>query len=552
MGVTIRIERLLQGLQKSMHSHEKEAEASENSFAREDYKCHAQVVLDNFSMHPVQPGINDVLEETTRSHLTGGISERGSPQSSVPLTSADDMDSDGTRLFQDEITKLVKQLGESRARVATLEIQFELLSEEKNRENSEHEYHLKQYEDQIQQLEKQAGIEVAELKQRQSIIECEMPALEEQLKSLKNIICDLNLTETQHISLRFKAQEYLIRELKLKEDLVIQLELENEQQRQKIKELKRSKHELYERIIQDTQESTAVQEQRFQNELRRIQDQAQCDVKTVQKETVEMASRESQALREVRDVVLAQLQKSQTAVQELQAAYEELNLKHNAIQRDMSIKEMDVLNDAKLKAFMFDRLQSLHEETSVNLQRSKIENEALTEKVKVLTDRYYNLELELKTMEEKASVKVHKIPDESSPTIVDTQVFTRERVLIQKLAAAVNVIVQRQLQKMENKCLRLQTTLEAAQQENADNKLMVEENPPEEEKSPFVIRQARIQKRRVTNVLDKMKQDLLKLIAARGNIESLQNILAEKGSKVKDDVMRRFNNLKDLELCSKS
>ncbi|KAI5071723.1 hypothetical protein GOP47_0013974 [Adiantum capillus-veneris] len=104
-------------------------------------------------------------------------------------------------LFQAGFSSMVQQLSESHNHVAQLECELKSLKEEKLKREYQNHVCVTRLKDQIRILEQKTDLDLEELKRRQNQIEAEVPSLEEQIKSLKYVLHDLNISETLYSEL---------------------------------------------------------------------------------------------------------------------------------------------------------------------------------------------------------------------------------------------------------------------------------------------------------------------------------------------------------------
>jgi len=149
-----------------------------------------------------EAGVNH-KRETPRS------SQRGSTGGSTILSDSEGTTtpstSDGARLYEAEMSRLVQQLADSRVLVATLEAQVNMLQQEKAHEESERSLYIQRLEAEVAHLENQAETDMVELMRRQNKIEEEMPALEQQLRTIKDVLHDFDVSEPLYVRMTGKA-----------------------------------------------------------------------------------------------------------------------------------------------------------------------------------------------------------------------------------------------------------------------------------------------------------------------------------------------------------
>ncbi|CAM6101346.1 unnamed protein product [Calypogeia fissa] len=151
-------------------------------------------------------------ESPTHSHDedTNGNPHEG-PAAVETSSSASDTSTESSsnvsRIFRDEVERLVQQLGDSRILVATLMAEINILHQEKSRQDAQQGLVTKRLEEEVVHLQRQAHKDLGLLKARQDQIELDVPILEEQLKSLKDVLHDLNISENLYVELMATSDE---------------------------------------------------------------------------------------------------------------------------------------------------------------------------------------------------------------------------------------------------------------------------------------------------------------------------------------------------------
>ncbi|KAJ7522966.1 hypothetical protein O6H91_18G033100 [Diphasiastrum complanatum] len=373
-------------------------------------------------------------------------------------------------------------------------------------------------------------------------------------------------------------KEHLNKDVKVQEERVKQLECERECQREKISELKQARQDLYNRLLFDSKDSQTAQEHRLQVELLRLQGQAKEDIEHLRKEATEAAEREVRTLREMRDLALHDAERTHLALQENRSDYDELLTKYREFQRIANSKEIETRTEIQMKQFELDRINVVLEETRSLLNQKKLENEALYSKVNILTEKYHELELEmnekiLKLRNELEAAHLHLDQmDAQDQKICDFLLSAgkeeeeQQGLRIERLGATVPTGVLQRLQQSSNlvkKCIQLQHTINILENERKDLLQKVTKKSAEADKAckrlnhlqqPHLylvkaieqaeeklndairakdsleneLREIRKEKDEVLKSFQKMKDDMKRLLQARGSVENLQKILLEK------------------------
>ncbi|KAH8971106.1 hypothetical protein BDL97_02G125000 [Sphagnum fallax] len=193
---------------------------------------------------------------------------------------------------------------------------------------------------------------------------------------------------------------YLSREVQSQTEQVKKLESEVERQHQKLREVKHARTELYQKVLTDNKDSQTANEHRLQAELSRMQVRTNLDIDSIRKEANVVADEKVRTFREMRDAALADAEGARAELRNNKSAYEELFLnmlflckdRYQELQRLTHAKETEDHNSLKMTKFELDQLKVVLDETKSSLQETRIENEALAAKAKILTKKYHNLE----------------------------------------------------------------------------------------------------------------------------------------------------------------
>ncbi|KAK9817127.1 hypothetical protein WJX72_009955 [[Myrmecia] bisecta] len=185
---------------------------------------------------------------------------------------------------------------------------------------------------------------------------------------------------------------YLSREVEALQEREQRFLAEADQKAAKILDLKKAKQQLMERLTLDHQDSKLKDAERLETEVLRIRAAAQADLDRVRRETSEAHEREVRLMKDMRDAAIEGCQRAQAAFKDLQASYEELQLAHRDLQKRADLRSTEQAGEVKLKAFEVDRLQLMYDEKHAALVQAELQVDLLQEKVRVVTNNYYELE----------------------------------------------------------------------------------------------------------------------------------------------------------------
>lgn len=105
------------------------------------------------------------------------------------------------------------------------------------------------------------------------------------------------------------------------------LEATCDQRQEKVRELKRARQDLYDKLLATREDTAAAHEQRLQAEIARIEARARGDLEQIRREAEEVREREVRALRDMRDAAALEAERAQAKVREGTAVYDELLLR---------------------------------------------------------------------------------------------------------------------------------------------------------------------------------------------------------------------------------
>eukprot|EP00899_Mesostigma_viride_P010340 jgi/Mesvir1/19307/Mv10376-RA.1 len=204
-----------------------------------------------------------------------------------------------------------------------------------------------------------------------------------------------DLKEREHaVELLGMDKAYLSKEVLSLTERLRKLEADYERQHDKLREAKRARQELYDKVMAVTDGSKEANEARLQAEISKIQEQARYDLDRIRAESAEVAERELRTLRELRDAAVSDKQRTELDLKECRAAHAELVAKYRELQNVSDGRFGDLWAELKMKTFEVDRLTVISEEAANKLKQASLTNEMLESKVKVLTEKYYSLESE--------------------------------------------------------------------------------------------------------------------------------------------------------------
>ncbi|KAL2609123.1 hypothetical protein R1flu_027696 [Riccia fluitans] len=268
--------------------------------------------------------------------------------------------------------------------------------------------------DEVKDKLDQAEISIVNADNQRAVMTATLQVVTDEKRRLLEVVKD----KDHCLDLLSMDKIYITREVKAHQDQVKKLEQELQQQQEKLRALKSTRQELYNRVLTDNRDSLAAHEQRLQAELARLQEHANRDIETIRKEASEAAAEKVKTYRELRDAALAEAETLKAIQRENKSNYNELLTNENnlprlpselwemhfmatdmpnrfqELQRVSEAKEIEARSGIKLRDLEIEQLRVAQNEIRCALNQKSIENEALAEKVKVLTEKYYKRELE--------------------------------------------------------------------------------------------------------------------------------------------------------------
>ncbi|BFI21293.1 progesterone-induced-blocking factor 1 [Marchantia polymorpha subsp. ruderalis] len=631
-----------------------------------------------------------------------------------------------SKVLHDEVQRLVRQLGDSRVLVATLQAEIEMVRLEKEEDHQNDHLTIQRLEAELTRLEQQAQVDMAGLKKRQQEIELEIPAMEQQSKCLKEVLHDLNVSEplyeellaipedkrslkahlqilayeklkafreeiealrkerdnsreylgrqneevermqreVQRISaaaaiakrdldkemsavaarnerLEAELREalvkvevlsakgsmydevkekldkaegsiidaenskavmtatlqvvtdekqrllevikdkdhcldllsmdkiYLSREVKAHLDQVKKLEQELEHQQEKLRSLKNTRQELYNRVLSDSRDTQAAHEQRLQAKLARLQERANQDIEHIRKEATEVADEKVKTFREMRDAALSEAERLQANLRESKSVHDELLTKYHEHLRVSEAKEIETRSLIKVRDFELEQLRVAQQEIKCTMNQKSIENEALAEKVKILTEKFHIYEMEseksaflLRNELEMARRKLKKYESQAlglrNPSTEDgggglqnhdVACTSGEKVgpdclTVVKRSASAQTSGRISPREHAQKVALKQVYTLSVTQNNEKKVLAVGQSLP-------TLQNATENERRDDQHdcqrLHRLQLDLRRILESRGTLENFQNLLKEKGIHISDSVLKKITRAKGSE-----
>ncbi|KAG0576691.1 hypothetical protein KC19_5G100200 [Ceratodon purpureus] len=318
---------------------------------------------------------------------------------------------------------------------------------------------------------------------------------------------------------------YLSKEVHCQAEQVKKLETELERQHEKLREVKRARTELYNKVLADNKDSQTANEQRLQAEISRIQERTNQDIEKIRKEANAVADEKVRTFREMRDEAMATADMCRSELRDSKAAYDELLLKFRELQRVADCKEAETRNNLKLSNFELDRLKVVLEETKNALDQTRLENEALVAKVKILKEKVNEEKNrpieELKNELEKT---VSELKEELRVTRAQLEAYQKEKnaqlkASLSERKSQIDVSVEQKAQSFSV----------PRAEASGSSEIKLKGSLPETRQLEEQLRSVTEEKDRVSFRLQSVQEDIRKLLRARGSVEQLQSLLKEKG-----------------------
>ncbi|KAK3247322.1 hypothetical protein CYMTET_43176 [Cymbomonas tetramitiformis] len=185
---------------------------------------------------------------------------------------------------------------------------------------------------------------------------------------------------------------YLSKEVQSLGERCAELETQYDKCHNKLREVKKARNDLQEKVLSSTEDQRLAHEQRLQAEISRLQEQHLSDIDKVRAEAVHVAEQEVRLLRDRRDTAETEARRTTSKLKEVQGAYDDLLEAHREQQRLGDQRQAEAYSELKMKAFEADRVSILQEEAAQSLRQTKLEADMLQKKLKVATDNCYHLE----------------------------------------------------------------------------------------------------------------------------------------------------------------
>lgn len=295
----------------------------------------------------------------------------------------------------DEVQRLTRELQRDAANHATERRDYELdlcaNAARLERLEAEHRDSLVQIEvlnakgalfDEVQaKLENLERSNLGEENQREVMTAALQVAIQEKERILDS------MKEKEHtLDLLSMDKIYLSKEIQRQAEQIKKSETELERQQEKLREVKRSRSELYNKFLVEKDSQLAIK-QRLQAEIARIEEGKNQEVEQIRKEAKATADEKVRTFREMRDEAMTATEMCRSELRDSKAAYDELLLKFRELHRVSELKETESRGNLKVANFELDRLKVLLEETKDALVQIKLENETWAAKIQILKEK---------------------------------------------------------------------------------------------------------------------------------------------------------------------
>ena len=135
-------------------------------------------------------------------------------------------------------------------------------------------------------------------------------------------------------------------------------------------------------------------DRRVEEELSRLKQKAEHDVKEAQSHARELFERENLALREARDTAREEAERQTAALKAANAANSQLEIDYRTLTATTEAQLSEIRNRLKLKSFEHERVAVQLEEVKGLLAQERLDSERWQGKCGVLKDEYYTLKAE--------------------------------------------------------------------------------------------------------------------------------------------------------------
>eukprot|EP00873_Tetraselmis_striata_P020021 jgi/Tetstr1/440285/TSEL_028635.t1 len=204
-----------------------------------------------------------------------------------------------------------------------------------------------------------------------------------------------NNREREHtLQMLMMDKAYLSKECEALSERERKLEAELDSKGEKVAALKKARQELYDKLLSGEANEAGRYERRLSDEIARIQAEASSHIDRIRKESTEMFERETRLLRELRDSAQQEAAAAAAGTKALQGQYDDLLLQHRDLQKRADLQRSELQGEIRMNEFERDRLRVQLDEKEAGLKQAVLQVEMLQEKVRVLTESYYNLEAE--------------------------------------------------------------------------------------------------------------------------------------------------------------
>jgi progesterone-induced-blocking factor 1 len=200
-----------------------------------------------------------------------------------------------------------------------------------------------------------------------------------------------------------------------------------EQTEKALEETKRTKEDLYEKMMHAREAYKVEYDLKLNQELIELKKKTEHEIEKLRVSTKEFYEREILTLKESRDGALIEKERHDLTIKELQIKCQEAANELRLVQVSCENRVSELKSDVKLKTFELERARMLSDEHVTNHQKVLLENEKLQKKCELVQNEFYAaqmhndkrfMEIESELAEKKARLaNYEKVEDEMDAVI---------------------------------------------------------------------------------------------------------------------------------------
>jgi progesterone-induced-blocking factor 1 len=276
--------------------------------------------------------------------------------------------------------------------------------------------------------------------------------------------------------------------------------------KEKVQDLKAQREELYARIEKLRNEYRQQHDSKLADELQRLQEKSATEIEQIRVHQRQAFERELRALRESRDLSMAERDRLGLKLDELGKSYDVLKAEHQRVSCTMGSQIQQLRSALKIKEFEMDRTALAYEDALVSQRRANNDCQMLEKANEVLKREYYEMKVRAERVEAEGGAEICSL---------------KERLqTYEALESELDLAIARGGSEMENRCVdemvsKVAAEVPSTRQRRIRQSLVLAQRLLEKQKAldklQRALEQEREEKRRIEEECSEQRRHLAEL-----------------------------------------